>query len=62
MALKCNINDIFVRLEEKLYNQYPEYKDVITYFVVNGNTVKRFKTMKENKIKNNDTILLNIYE
>ena len=62
LALPCKNTDIFVRLEEKLYNEYPEYKDVNTYFTVGGNIVKRFKTMKENNIKNTNAILLNIYE
>jgi len=61
-ALPCKNTDIFVRLEEQLYNEYPEYKDVNTFFTVNGNIVKRFKTMEENKIKKSDSILLNIYE
>ena len=62
LALPCKNTDIFVRLEEKLYNEYPEYKDVNTYFTVGGNIVKRFKTMEENNIKNTNAILLNIYE
>ena len=53
---------MFVRIEEKLYNEYPEYKDLNTYFTVNGRIVKRFRSMLENNIRNNDKILLNIYE
>ena len=58
----CKNTDIFVRIEEMLYNEYPEYKDLNTYFTVNGHVVKRFRTIKENNIKNKDKILLNIYE
>ena len=58
----CKNTDIFVKLEEKLYNEYPEYKDFNTYFTVGGITIKRFKSMQENNIKNSDVILLNIYE
>ena len=61
-CLPCKNTDIFVRLEEKLYNEYPEYKDFNTYFTVSGNIVKRFKSMEENQIKNSNVILLNIYE
>ena len=61
LALPCKNTDIFVRLEEKLYNEYPEYKDINTYFTVCGNIVKRFKTMEENKIKKSDSIILNKY-
>ena len=58
----CQKNDIFVRFEEKLYDEYPEFKDLNTYFTVNGRTVKRFRSMLENNIRDNDKILLNIYE
>ena len=62
MAYTCQKDDKFVRIEEKLYNDYPEYKDLNTYFTVNGHVVKRFRNMEENDIRNNDKILLNIYE
>lgn len=62
IAIPCLITDTFVRIEEILYDQYPEYKDNNTYFTVNGGTVKRFKTIQENNIKNYDKVLLNLYE
>ena len=43
-CLPCKNTDIFVRLEEKLYDEYPEYKEENTYFTVNGNAIKRFKS------------------
>ena len=58
----CKNTDIFVRIEEMLYNEYPEYKDLNTYFTVNGRVLKRFRSLLENDIKNRDKILLNIYE
>jgi len=58
----CKDSDLFVRLEEKLYDEYPKYKDVETYFLVNGKKVLRFKSMKENNIKNGQVIMLNIVE
>ena len=61
-AYTCQKNDIFVRIEEELYNDYPQYKDLNTYFTVNGRIVKRFRSMLENNIRKNDKILLNIYE
>ena len=62
MPFTCQKSDIFVRIEEKLYNEYPQYKDLNTYFTVNGRRVKRFRNMEENQIRNNDKILLTIYE
>ena len=56
----CKDSDLFVKLEEKLYDEYPQYKDVETFFLANGRKVLRFKSMKENNIKNGQVILLNI--
>ena len=61
-AIACKNTDIFVRIEEILYEDYPEYKDVNTYFTVGGKIIKRFKSIQENNIKYSDIILLNIYE
>ena len=55
-------SDLISRLEEELYNEYPEYKEYNTYLTVNGSIVKRFKTLEENKIKKGDAILVNIIE
>ena len=57
-CLPCKNTDLFVRLEEKLNNDYPRLKDKETYFIVNGNRIKRFKTLDENNIKSNDVINL----
>ena len=54
--------EIFSRVEEKLYNEYPEFKDKDTYLMVRGNKIKRFKTLKENNIKNGDVIQVHIYD
>ena len=62
IAIPCLITDTFVRIEEIIYEQYPEYKDINTFFTVGGGTVKRFRSIQENNIKNYDKILLNVYE
>ena len=62
IAYTCQKNDIFSRIEEKLYKEYPEFKDLNTYFTVNGNLVDSSKTMTDNKIRNKDKILLNVDE
>ena len=61
-SIACKNTDVFVRLEEKLYEDYPEYKDKETYFMKSGDKIKRFKKLDENKIKNNDVIMLYIYD
>ena len=60
-SLPCKNTDLFVRLEEKLNNDYPELKDKETYFLVNGRKIKRFKTLDENHINSNDVINLFLY-
>ena len=57
-TMPCKSTDLFVKLEERLYNDYPEYKKKETYFLVNARKIKRFLTVEENKIKNNDIISL----
>ena len=60
--IACKNTDIFVRIEENLYKEFPEYKEYSnTFFTVNGTMIKRFKSMEDNKIKNGDKIILNIW-
>ena len=54
--LICKNTDLFVRLEERLYQDFPDFKNYETYFEVNTKRIKRFKTIEENNIKNNDII------
>jgi len=62
MPIPCKNTDTFVKIEEKIYNEYPKYKDYNTYLTVNGNVIKRFKTLEENGIKSGNTIIVNIYD
>ena len=55
-GLACKNTNLFVRLEEILNNSFPELKKHDTYFMVNTRRIKRFLTLEENKIKNNDMI------
>ena len=61
-SLTCKNTDIFVRLEEQLYEDYPEYKDKETYFMINAKKIKRFKSLDENNIKKNDVLMLYTYD
>ena len=58
----CKNVDLFVKLEFQLYKDFPKFKDYDTFFMVNGKKIKRFKTMDENNIKNNDVISIFINE
>ena len=55
-SLSCKKANLFIRLEEILNNDFPELKKHDTYFEVNTKRIKRFLTLEENKIKNNDMI------
>ena len=52
----CKNTDIFIRLEEKLFNDFPQFKDYETYFTVKTKRIKRYKTLDENNIQNNDIV------
>ena len=54
----CKNTEIFEKLEEKLYIDYPEYSDPNNNFYVNGNKISKFQSLEKNKIKNNDIIIL----
>ena len=57
-SFPCKDSTLFVKMEEKFYEEFPEYKETDNYFLVNGNKVKRFKTLKENNIKNGHPVIL----
>ena len=60
--ISCNLNDSIIKLEEIIYDKYPEYKEYNTYLTINKIPIKRFKTIKENNIKAGNTITINIYQ
>ncbi len=63
VSIPCSLeNSLFVDIEKKLYKIYPEYKNVNLYYLGNGIRINRFKTIKENKLKDNDMVLINRYE
>ena len=49
-AVSCLKNNTFAEIEEKLYRQYPQYRETNNNFIANGKLVLRFKTIAENKI------------
>ena len=62
LPIPCIKTDVFAEVEEKLYKEYPEYRETNNYFVVNGNQILRFKTVGENNICHNQTVMLIIPE
>ena len=57
-AIICKNTDKFSTLENKLYDEYPEFSENENYFLVNGNRINRYKDLDYNKIKNSDIVTL----
>ena len=60
-SIICKNTDIFTNVENKLYDEYPEYRETENYFMVSGQKVNKYKSLKENKIVNSSIINLNQY-
>ena len=57
-GIKCLKSDTFANVEEKLYQDYDEFRETNNIFVLNAKQILRFKTIADNKIKNGDRIQL----
>ena len=57
-AVPCLKQNTFAEVEEKLYQQFPAYRETNNNFIANGNLVLRFKTIEENKIGNGKPVTL----
>jgi ubiquitin-protein ligase len=57
-SIICKETDIFADVESSLYKKYPELIESKHFFIVNGKTINKIKTLNENGIKDNDIILL----
>ena len=56
--LKCKKSDLFVELEKRLYKDFPYFKNIHPNFFINSRNIERFETIENNKINNNDIILI----
>ena len=54
----CKNTDKFSKIENNLYEAYPEYTESENVFFVNGNKINKYESLDFNKIKNNDIITL----
>ena len=54
----CNNTDNFSKVEQLLYEKFPEYKTNKNIFLCDGKTINKKKTIEENAIKYNSVILL----
>jgi DNA gyrase/topoisomerase IV subunit A len=58
ISLLCTNYEIFAEVEEKLYQKFPEYRETNNCFFSNGTQILRFKTIEENKLENNKSVIL----
>ena len=54
----CKYTDTFSNIEEQLYTQYPILKNETNMFFLRSRVINRNKTLEENGIKDDDTILI----
>ena len=47
-SIPCSGNSTFAEVEEKLYQQFPEYRETNNNFLINGKQILRFKTINDN--------------
>ena len=59
--ITCYISDNFTKVEEKLYDIYPDLKNKHIFFTTNGNIIKKSDNLEKNNIKSGTNILINYY-
>ena len=59
-SIICKNTDNFTKIENELYEKYPEYRNYENYFLYNGRKVNRFKTLEYNRIYNHGIIHLEL--
>ena len=55
----CKNTDTIHKLEEKLYEEYPNLSERENYFLCKGGLINKFQSFEKMKIKNGDIIVLN---
>ena len=57
-GIPCLADDTIAEVEEKLYQQFNEYRNANNILLFGGNIILRFKKVRENNIHNGDTVLI----
>ena len=55
----CKNTDKFSKLENIFYDEYPEFTESENRFFLKGKKINKYKTLEENKVNNNDIIMIN---
>ena len=61
-SIICKNTHKFIYLENILYEKYPELTESENFFMCNGAKVNKYKTLEDNKIKDNDIINLEKFD
>lgn len=61
-SIICKDSDKFTNVENLLYDEFPKYRESENYFISDGKKINKYKTLKENNLKNGAIILLNQLE
>ena len=59
-AIPCLNKDLFVDVEKKLYDKYPEYKEKNNNFLSQVKIVLKFKTVGENRLESGIPIVMQV--
>ena len=57
-AAPCIKTNTFAEIEEKLYKQYPQFRETNNFFISNGAPILRFKTIGQNNIISGTPVIL----
>ena len=58
VGIKCLPSDTFADVEEKIYKKFNNYRNTNNTPICNGRIVLRFKTLRENNIKDENVVQL----
>ena len=61
-SMLCRNNENFATIEEDLYEEFPDFKETENFFLVKGSRINKNKTLEENNNKNNDIIVIQIFD
>ena len=57
--MACLSSEMFEKVEERLYHEFPELREKNIYFMANGNIIDKSASLEQNKIKKGNIILIN---
>ena len=61
-AIRCKTNNIFSYIVTKILERERSYVEKGFYFLCSGNKINEYKTVKENHLKNEDRIIMQIVD